>query len=532
MEIADIRPTLSKLKEIYGELNKRDAKVSSYYALKEIPKTPSVELVPLVPPTARTIPEALVAALNPTDITVTVPQRTEKAGKVKAEEQSKQLQLAHKDWLGRLNVSTGFSKIQELFRQSILYGRSVLKGPFLNINLWSEQPKRRDGEKGEDFDLRQEQWENQRKTTLPIEAFPIYPAFVFPDPNVFAGNKPSYVMENYRRLSTTLPANWVVGADPKEEIEYTEYSDDRKRIYFVGDNPVHWEEHNYPWSLYHIAFSGLGLNSPTGNPEDKAVGIMYPILSRLLADIKLHTVAAWLAQIYGLPPLAKETPFTDPIDFTPLTVNSETVKLRRLFETPTDAGNLVLNMLALNSAGLEQDTYSQALSAMKLSGVSTGIQQQLLTLQAYKRFEAMVQSLESLWGEVGSQMAWIVENKLKFAINEHIKPSEIAGYYACKVHFVIVEALQMQADIEMMRMLQGVYSTQTLREHFAPIEPAEDEDERMFVEGLLQLPDFKQAVAQLILQRRGGQQALQTAQIGKVARQFQPPAQGTQGVIQ
>lgn len=433
------------------------------------------------PPTARDLPESLTGALTPQDYTVDVLPFTKKSGKEQSFKQSASLAGFHKTNLKRLDDSTNFSLLGEYIKNLILYGMTSFKGPFVNKE-WVNEPEDED---------EKERWMAWRQTASPFSLYVVDPLNLLPDPVVFAGGKPNYIIESYDVLSASVAFQFPNTYFPTDEdrnnpikkVKFIVYWDLEKQVYLADGIVVHEDENPYNFIPYDIRFSGLGKNSPYGDPEDKATGIMWPILPSIRMEAQFMTMLNTVTMIDGVPPVrASKALEGEPIDMTPGAVNYLDEPLEPLFTQRMQAGKEIFDGLALVDRQIERSTFGRSLTGQRQPGVGSGYHFSMIIAQSKKKFSSLVKSAELAWSTVAARCADITENLIEEDVNEEIKWDKIKGYYKNTVKFDIADPEELNTNIEKILKLQGVLSNRTLLDTFPVVQVPDDEPEQKLLE--------------------------------------------------
>ena len=184
--------------------------------------------------------------------------------------------LAYIDRIYRVNIRRNCTK------NCLLYGMSVLKGPLYIPRLVSKE--------------NEEEYREQLNRTFPFWFRSVHPRNIFLEPS----DPPTYVMEAYKRTAGTIRQSWSEWKNPEnlkdsEVVDWLEYWDKYQKQYLINNEPLlNGEDQVNPYGFipYKIGYSGLGLDSPEGKPEELAVSIIAPALSAYKVEARIKTAIA------------------------------------------------------------------------------------------------------------------------------------------------------------------------------------------------------------------------------------------------
>ncbi|MBU0959836.1 MAG: hypothetical protein KKB31_07855 [Nanoarchaeota archaeon] len=155
----------------------------------------------------------------------------------------------------------------------------ALKGP-----LYIPRPEPEEGK---------EEYKEQLNRTFPFFFRAAHPQNILLDPS----DPPQYVIEAYERTVASVMLAWPEWKNPKslgdmKKVPWIEYWDGQQKQYFVDGEPILSDadqENWYGFLPYKIGYSGLGLDSPEGKPEELAVSIIAPALSAYKVEARIKT---------------------------------------------------------------------------------------------------------------------------------------------------------------------------------------------------------------------------------------------------
>ncbi|MBU1008400.1 hypothetical protein KKA53_04975 [Candidatus Dependentiae bacterium] len=521
----------------YAEMHARFREVRKYYNLEHQVDTPE-GFEQYIPPTPRNLVESISSAIAPESYTIIVKPQTDSKDNVA---QADKLQFGHTFNLDMVEAKYNYSPLYESFKATTLYGMSALKGAFWNPQEWGYKvlrdlfPPDEMGQKVYERALRDRKMRKLMRS--PFEVDVVDPLNLFPDPMLFNGRAPQYVFESYKKTlhdvksmypkfsypsKSVSPLRSLFGGRPsaklmQDEVEWTEYWDKFMHIYWCDGNVVDIDQNALGFLPYEFCFSMLGKNSPSSKPEERAVGVLWPILDTIGAEAQFMTMLNVAVQLYAVPALrASKSVENENLSLGAADVNylDDDQLVTQLFNVAPEAGQTLFAAIDSTKGMIESSAYGEALSGKKLPGVQSGIYEQLILSQAKKRFSKMIQSLETAWAGVLSKAMDVMDNLIEETPfeNEKFKRSDINGYYLCKVNFKTADDFEKKSNIDNWNALRAEISLET-RQALYPIGTLpKDESMRKLKEDIMHSETMKQGIAGLILQKMQGnaQQGNQT----------------------
>ncbi len=169
-------------------------------------------------------------------------------------------------------------------KNCLLFGIGVLKGPLYVPRLKAESG------------LSDKEFEENLRRTFPFRFSNIHPNNIFPDPS----DPPQYFFEEYGRSVASAKLAWPEWTNPKnlkdtDVVTWREFWDCNQKQFFLDKEPLlngDAEQNVYGFIPYKIGYSGLGLDSPEGKPEELAVSLIAPALSAYKIEARLKTAIA------------------------------------------------------------------------------------------------------------------------------------------------------------------------------------------------------------------------------------------------
>ena len=345
-------------------------------------------------------------------------------------------------------------------RNFCTYGYTSVDAPRLRM-LPKEQPKRKRGEKKEDFEKRLERYERELVTYMPFTMETPPPGQLLLDPTKKyptegLGRFKMYAYEladlTLRKAQVGRGVEWTLEGDPYEQIEVVEFfSLDEHKLLKGSEARV--QEPN-PWGFipFKHAFSGWGgkrVSEDGANPRWLAKSLYDPIKDSLRG-----TAQQYVAKLAGI--IEGGFPRTGS--------GKDALEAKAELETP---GALLtgvpgtywrlapiemaswLNRLGEELKGdIEIASYAFTLAGFRIPGVSTVGQQAILTNAAQRIFAAPKGQLEGLMGLVAGDILRLVDilNET-YGIEEliiggeRITSADIDGDYNVEVSFELLDPM-------------------------------------------------------------------------------------------
>lgn len=272
-EILDLKKDLTGY---YSELHGQFRTLSDFYNMKiPLGKTKKVSVV-YNPPTARVQVDTATDHLMGLGQNAHVylwSESQEAKELVGAYERFGEMFLDYLDRHFRVNIR------RTCIKNCLLYGMFVLKGPLYVPRLEPEDGK--------------EEYREQLNRTFPFWFRAAHPQNILLDPS----DPSQYVFEIYSRTVASVKLAWPKWENPSnlgdmKRVPWVEYWDSEQKQYYVEELPIlsdEEQENKYGFLPYKIGYSGLGLDSPEGKPEELAVSIIAPALSAYKVEARIKT---------------------------------------------------------------------------------------------------------------------------------------------------------------------------------------------------------------------------------------------------
>jgi hypothetical protein len=272
----------------------------------------------------------------------------------------------------------------------------------------------------------------------------------------------------------------------------------------------------------------LGKGSPKGKPEERAIGLMALMYSSVYSEILDRTALDITNQFAGIPTLRSTPDLPGDIQITPgsiLRLNPN-IPITPLLPSNVGVGKGIYDSLAITRSDIEETTYGSVLSGMSVSGVESGVHQQMLATQSRRRYATLLTDLERMWAMIGTRALQVVERLVLEPVNEYLEPRDIKGHYACQVKFNLSDEAYRRAMVTEARSLRGILSDKTIREAKLNIPNSDAEEAQLILEQILRNP----AVLNVLAQKALMQSERETEMIpgGGEAVEGTPPGMGGQ----
>jgi len=388
---------------------------------------------------SRTMVEEVSAHIRPSSVSI----HFEPLGKSdKSKQQADKLEELSYALLNRWAFTKALSPLSEAGKNVCIYGLSGLRTLY-DREAWGNPPEKGAGESKEDFEYREALWEAERSTTLPLVISAIDPLNMLPP---VGETTPTDMIEFYKVQPSVLMAEFpdYKNADPyKGEVDFTTYFDKDSWLYIAGNEKTRTEnlrDPTNPYGLvpYTLVWSGLGKNSPYGKPEQRAVGLIYPVINQIKEKSRALTSVSIILQVSAIgrwrlrnAPAGGLKVGLAPGDVTELETDTELEPWPLLPVSP-DLYNMVLYM----DQEIERMWGAKLLSGDRPAGVTSAIFEEILLERGEKLYRTLINSMESAYADVLAQSLFLLENVVKQKIpGIHIRPEEIRGYYRPEVTF-------------------------------------------------------------------------------------------------
>jgi hypothetical protein len=406
-------------------------------------------------------------------------------------------------------------------RQSFLYGIAFLKDMF-NADKWPDAPKLQDYDDDASYKEALQEFMELRCITWPIEIDVVKPTNLIWDDSK---TRMKWVIEFYdrpvkdlkRRYPEWVPSNDTLNSGIAEWIEYW----DEEWCVYIADKQIVWENrHGYGHLPYTQILPVHSFTFEDGPPHERYQGILHPVHQLLDEEARLtvqinaiiRTTAWRTLDFVGPEPLARKTAEEYELfggkNIVPNTVE---VKLSPMAQVPPD----LYQQLNVVQTMIEQATFPNVIRGVRPRGVSAGFAMSVLAGMGRLVFQGVADGLRHAVEQVNSNMARLVENKIRGKItvyarsevhqfDQTIEPDDIRGMYENTVDIKAEAPEERERESLLAMRLQqaGILSMYETQRRAGVINPLE-EQMRIRAEMLLNTPEFLQAQTQILLQRIG-----------------------------
>ena len=481
----------------FAEMHRRHDKCldmynGDYHVLKEKARTKG-GVHEVIPATARILVESVAAHVKPRNFDMKFEPLT---GSQASQEQADLLEEAGHTFLERYSIVKGYSPFTEVTKNVAIYGLSALRCLY-DPAKWGTKPEKQSGESREDYDYRLGVWQSRVETRLPFSLKAVDPLNMLPD----IRDPMRFMFEMYKVQPFFLSEDFpnFQDADQFAAKEITAFwSDAPQWMYLTGGQKAADVRHNpddntqnmgeyftptagMPMNLrptgynpygiipYSLIWSGQGKTSPYGYPEDKAVGLIYPLMSLLKEEARSLTAISIILQVTAMPRfLTRNAPAGSleigmrPGESTELGKDTQIEPFPEM-RVPPD----LYNLQNIIQQQMELYVGSKILSGSRPTGVTSALFEEILMEQAKNRYQTFIQSLESGLANVLAQMLYIWEKIIGEPIpGISIKPARIKGHYRGHLTFKYEDIAEkrIKAMIADMLFKAGLYSFQQAHE--------------------------------------------------------------------
>ena len=410
----------------------------------------------VLPVTARLIVESVAADVRPTSFDI---EFKPLKNTIQAKEQADGLEDLCHMLLERWGTCKALSPFSEAGKNVAIYGLSGLRTLY-DSKAWGNRPEQRDGETGEDFDYREALWEAQRSITVPLVVNAIDPLNMLPPPGVIR-NLPDMI-EFYKVKPDMLVYDFPDYRPPecRGEIDFTTYMNKDTWMYLVGNEVVgnkSLRDPQNPYGIvpYTLVWSGLGKNSPYGKPEQRAVGLIYPLIGLLEEEARALTSVSIILQVAAIgrgwtrnAPKEGLNIGMGPGDVTELGSTEF-----GWWENPPISKDLYA-IYQIAGQQIERMVGEKLLGGTRPVGVTSALFEEMLREYAHRRYKTLIDSMEAAYSDVLAQGLFLIENFVEDPIpGVKIKPEQIRGYYLPQVTFQYEDIAEKRIRAMIARML-------------------------------------------------------------------------------
>lgn len=406
--------------------------------------------------------------------------------------------------LSQMEIQNDISPLKECAMNLCVMGMGVLKGPLFNAAAW-KAIERKHGESEADFKARSKALTLERRNNFPIYFRAIDPRTFYPDPS---GQK-QFAVEYFSRLSLDIRGAWPEWSGfredaPFEDVNWLEYWSKDYRAYLADEKAVFKNEvipNVFKFLPYAWGYSGWGKTSPDGKPEDKAVGLLNPIVSALMEEARFKTAMSNHIQQNVYPSYAADKGIIGEIKIGPGEVN-QNVRVREgrvedIALMPQGRINAdAYPIAAMVIQDIQNTSGSALLSGQSPTGDTSGYLQGILVGQGRIKFRPPLRTLENMASKAIRDTLYMIKHVIKqpvpFAGGKVIRPDDILEPI---VVYVSLEPTDPAEDDRKLRsglelMLRKVISIRTMREEYAGVSDVE-EGKQILIEEIKEMPQYK-----------------------------------------
>jgi len=407
---------------------------------------------------------------------------------------------------------------KQVNRHHVAYGYTILEGPLKTSKGRPRKPTRTRGMSDQEWESREAQWENEKRTWMPFRVKSPHPSWVLLDPqekmpSIAIKHAPRYARDLHI-LTRELKASGFKGVDlfdidsvknPYQEIMCDEWWDEdwhylmtsQGQILFGLANPAKYVPFGH-------AFSGWG-NYPTGtdststlDPKYLAHGILDDTKESLRANAQF--ASAWHNALVLAAFRNKYTTGDAEAIIEQEERGSETIievdggKETMWWEETPDMPNWLFEGNRLLLQDIEFATFAQAVAGIREQGVVTVGQQAILSTAANRRFVSPQLQAQHLWSNAGKNLLRLIDmTGEKFTVSgKEIGPNDIKHDYSISATLEVVDPvlLMQEREIALREFEVGLISDTDYR----ALARKGDETgirERIIKQQARELPEFK-----------------------------------------
>lgn len=406
--------------------------------------------------------------------------------------------------LQQMEIQNETSPLKECATNMCSLGMAVLKGPLFNAAQW-KAIERRKGESESDFKDRVKASNIEKRSNFPIYFRAIDPRTFYPDPS---GRK-LFAFECYTRLAIDVNATWPQWAGyntttPFAEVKWLEAWWREWRSYLADEKAVFGSEvmpNVFGFIPYAWGYSGWGKTSPDGKPEDKAVGLINPIVSALEEEARFKSAMSNHFQQNVYQPYAVDPSIKGEIKVGPGDINTNVPVKDGKIEgiAPFPVARINPDTYPILSSVLQdiQNTSGSALlSGQSPSGDTSGYLQGILVGQGRIKFRPPLRALENMASTVIRNTLYMIKHVIKqpipFAGGKIIRPEDILEPIIVHVSLEPQDPAENDRKIQLGTQLEarGIISKRLMREEYAGVSDVE-ESQQILVEKIKEMPQYQ-----------------------------------------
>jgi len=429
----------------------------------------------------------------------------------------------------------------------LLYGYTVIEDAIHSESLRQsrDKPKKRRGELPDDFDIRMQVWQNQKRTLMPFRTRAPHPSSVLLDP---FEKEPRVALKLARRTHQELyelTNSRLVKGKPKRKNMTVNLWEERQNPFDFESSIEYWTEYWHAlmvngsmlfiepndWKLMNFshAFAGFGQvitdnDTESGNDvKYLAVGLLDPIMPALKAQAQamsgMHNAlmqATWRRRITtgDASELAAQLARGDDIIEVALSDEVTLEEVNNFSRWMFEAQNNL-------DKDIEFGTFSRSQAGIRQQGVGTVGQQAILDTASGRKFIAPTTQMQHLATTSASHILQFIQTlDLEIKVEGKIlNKSMIKGDYSNKVTFEVIDpVLQLQLrELGLAELQAGVLSDQSYWEEYAKRENVTEERWRLIAMEIRKLPPVVQKMAIIAARRMGMEELLAEELEGELA---------------
>lgn len=416
---------------------------------------------------ARLMVENITAHVRPTKFSIRFEPLTRSE---KSKEQAEQLGELVYALLHRWGTMKALSPFAEGAKNIAIYGMTGFRTLY-DDGAWGEKPRKDRYESKEETEYRKVLWAAQRATRLPIVVNAIDPLNMLPAP---ARDHPRFMIEFCKMKPYLLKEDfptWDWAGGDYTDVDLTTYFDGETWMYIVGNEKQSKSNlrpsgaNPYGICPYTLAWSGLGKNSPDGLPEQRAVGLIYPLIPLIKEKSRSLTAASIILQATAIPRI-----WTDGAPEGGLNIGiapgdvTELGGARFGFFDMAPVPSDLYNIIQIASQQMERFLGEKILSGQRPAGVTSALFEEILLEQAQRKYRTFIESMEAAYASVIAQSLFLIERFVKDPIpGIKIKPKDIRGFYQPEIRFQYedIATKRIKAMVARMLFMSGLIDFQT-----------------------------------------------------------------------
>lgn len=405
--------------------------------------------------------------------------------------------------LKQMEIQNEVSPLKECAINICGSGMCVLKGPIFDIKAWRVL-ERKQGESESDYKERVKSDNIEKRSNFPFYYRAIDPRRFYPDPS----GKRQFAFESYKRMALDVKSSWpqwdgYSNDTPFKELDWIEGWHKDWRTYLADTKAIFSKDvipNLYGFIPYAWGYSGWGKTSPDGKPEERAVGLLNPIISALEEEARFKSAMGNHFRQNVYQPYAKD----------PTIDGDFTMGPGEIIETPVKNG-LVDGIAPFPVARINPDTFpilgsvlqdiqntsaSALLSGQGPNGDTSGYLQGILMGQGRIKFRPALNTLELMASTVIRNTLYLIKHVIKqpvpFAGGKIIRPDDIMEPIIINVSLEPTDPAENDRKLKSGMDLHSrkIISTRTMREDYAGVSDVE-ESEQILIETIKAMPQYQ-----------------------------------------